>query len=192
MIRNTPPGEPQTRIRPQIQDMVTDNIAVLAERARHLDGVIPLWFGEGDLVTPGFIRDAAKRALDAGRTFYVPTMRGAPALTAALSAYQTRLHGRPDRGGAQHGDAGRHAGGGARVGPGGRDGDQRGLRDAAMAEHPPRNPRGRGRAAAVPAPSAPGSLDAGCRSRRRPVRRADAGDRVLLAGQPDRLDRDAG
>ena len=95
MIRNTPPGEPQTRIRPQIQDMVTDNIAVLAERARHLDGVIPLWFGEGDVVTPGFIRDAAKRALDAGRTFYVPTMRGAPALTAALSAYQTRLHGRP-------------------------------------------------------------------------------------------------
>ncbi len=95
MIRNAPPGEPQTRIRPQIQDMVTDNIAVLADKARHLEGVIPLWFGEGDLVTPGFIRDAAKRALDDGRTFYVPNMRGNPALTAALSAYQTRLHGRP-------------------------------------------------------------------------------------------------
>ncbi len=95
MIRNTPPGEPQTRIRPQIQDLVTDNIAVLAEKARHIEGVIPLWFGEGDLVTPGFIRDAAKRALDAGRTFYVPNMRGTAGLTAALSAYQTRLHGRP-------------------------------------------------------------------------------------------------
>lgn len=32
--------------------------------------VIPLWFGEGDRVTPDFIRDAAKRALDDGRTFY--------------------------------------------------------------------------------------------------------------------------
>ena len=95
MIRNAPPGDPHTRIRPQIQDMVTDNIAVLADRARHIEGVIPLWFGEGDLVTPGFIRDAAKRALDAGRTFYVPNMRGTAALTAALSAYQTRLHGRP-------------------------------------------------------------------------------------------------
>ncbi len=94
-IRNAPPGGPETRIRPQIQDMVTDNIAVLADKARHLEGVIPLWFGEGDLVTPGFIRDAAKRALDDGRTFYVPNMRGTAGLTAALAAYQTRLHGRP-------------------------------------------------------------------------------------------------
>ena len=93
-IRNASPGGPETRIRPQIQDMVTDNIAVLADKARHLDGVIPLWFGEGDLVTPGFIRDAAKRALDDGRTFYVPDMRGTASLTSALSAYQTRLHGR--------------------------------------------------------------------------------------------------
>ena len=29
-----------------------------------------------------------------GNTFYVPDMRGLPALTAALSAYQTKLHGR--------------------------------------------------------------------------------------------------
>ena len=95
MIRNSPAGGPETRIRPQIQDMVTDNIAVLADKARHLQGVIPLWFGEGDLVTPAFIRDAAKQALDAGRTFYVPNMRGTASLIAALSAYQTRLHGRP-------------------------------------------------------------------------------------------------
>ena len=93
-IHNAPPGGPETRIRPQIQDMVTDNIAVIADKARHLQGVIPLWFGEGDLVTPAFIRDAAKRALDDGRTFYVPDMRGTASLTAALSAYQTRMHGR--------------------------------------------------------------------------------------------------
>ena len=91
---NAPPFGPDARIRPQIQDMVTDNIAALAEKARHLEGIIPLWFGEGDLVTPAFIRDAAKQALDDGHTFYVPDMRGTSNLTAALAAYQTRLHGR--------------------------------------------------------------------------------------------------
>ncbi|MEJ1977908.1 MAG: pyridoxal phosphate-dependent aminotransferase [Acetobacteraceae bacterium] len=82
-------------MRPQIQDLVTDNIAELAARARSLGDVVPLWFGEGDLVTPAFIRDAAKQALDDGRTFYVPSMNGTPGLAAALEAYQTRLHGRP-------------------------------------------------------------------------------------------------
>ena len=93
-LRNTPPLWAQSRIRPQIQDLVTENIGTLAERARDLGGVIPLWFGEGDLPTPAFIRDAAKHALDVGHTFYVSDMRGSPALTQALSAYQTRLHGR--------------------------------------------------------------------------------------------------
>ncbi len=93
MIRNTP--GPAAHIRPQIQDLVTDNIAELAARARSLGDVVPLWFGEGDLVTPAFIRDAAKKALDDGRTFYVPSMNGTPGLAAALEAYQTRLHGRP-------------------------------------------------------------------------------------------------
>ncbi|MBB3611295.1 pyridoxal phosphate-dependent aminotransferase [Rhizobium sp. BK602] len=82
-------------IRAQIRDLRTDNIAVLAKRARELGGVIPLWFGEGDMVTPAFIRDAAKKALDDGQTFYVPNMRGLPALNEALSEYQTRWHGRP-------------------------------------------------------------------------------------------------
>jgi len=82
-------------IRAQIRDLRTDNIAVLAKRARELGGVIPLWFGEGDMVTPAFIRDAAKKALDDGQTFYVPNMRGLPALNEALSDYQTHWHGRP-------------------------------------------------------------------------------------------------
>ena len=72
-------------IRAQIRDMRTDNIAVLAKRARELGGVIPLWFGEGDIVTPAFIRDAAKKALDDGATFYVPNMRGLQTLNEALS-----------------------------------------------------------------------------------------------------------
>lgn len=81
-------------IRAQIRDLHTENIAVLAARARELGGVIPLWFGEGDIVTPPFIRDAAKAALDDGQTFYIPNMRGSAPLIEALSAYQSALHGR--------------------------------------------------------------------------------------------------
>jgi len=83
----------QLRIRPLMQDLPTENIADLAMRAREIGDVIPLWYGEGDLVTPDFVRDAAKAALDAGMTFYIPDMRGLPALSTALAAYQTALHG---------------------------------------------------------------------------------------------------
>lgn len=94
MLHNHPAWTATARLRPQVQDLVAENIATLATRAGPLDGVIPLWYGEGDLPTPPFIRDAAKRALDAGRTFYVPDMRGNPEMVEALSAYQTRLYGR--------------------------------------------------------------------------------------------------
>lgn len=94
---NAPPPAPLSRLRPQIQDLVVDNIADLAVRAREMKDVITLWYGEGDLVTPDFIRDACKRALDEGQTFYVPDMHGTAPMRAALSAYQTRLHGREIR-----------------------------------------------------------------------------------------------
>jgi aspartate/methionine/tyrosine aminotransferase len=53
--------------------------------------VIPLWFGESDLVTPDFVREAAAGGLQAGETFYT-WQRGIPALRAALSAYTERLY----------------------------------------------------------------------------------------------------
>ena len=93
-LPNAVPATPLSRLRPQIQDLVIDNIADLATRASMMTDVIPLWYGEGDLVTPDFIRDACKRALDGGETFYVPDMHGTAGLRAALSAYQTKLHGR--------------------------------------------------------------------------------------------------
>ncbi|BBE73016.1 pyridoxal phosphate-dependent aminotransferase [Oharaeibacter diazotrophicus] len=92
---NHPERDPLTGIRPQIQDLRTENIAALAVRAQEVGGVIPLWYGEGDIVTPAFIRDAAKASLDAGETFYIPNMRGAAPLVEALSAYQSGLFGRP-------------------------------------------------------------------------------------------------
>jgi aspartate aminotransferase len=93
-LRNWPESRAVDGVRPLIQDLPTENIAALAVRAREIGDVIPLWYGEGDLVTPSFIREAAKAALDAGRTFYEPNMRGAPGLTEALALYQSRLHGR--------------------------------------------------------------------------------------------------
>ena len=82
-------------IRAQIRDLHTETIANLALRARELGDVIALWYGEGDMVTPAFIRDAAKAAFDEGLTFYIPNMRGHGPLNEALSEYQTRIHGQP-------------------------------------------------------------------------------------------------
>ena len=82
-------------IRAQIRDLHTENIANLALRAKELGDVIALWYGEGDMVTPAFIRDAAKAAFDEGLTFYIPNMRGYSPLNEALSDYQTKLHGQP-------------------------------------------------------------------------------------------------
>jgi aspartate aminotransferase len=54
--------------------------------------VIPLWFGESDLPTPAFIRDAAKRALDDGRTFYTFS-RGLPELRREIQSWTKRHFG---------------------------------------------------------------------------------------------------
>jgi aspartate/methionine/tyrosine aminotransferase len=54
--------------------------------------LIPLWVGESDLVTPPFIREAAAKALEEGRTFY-SHKRGEPPLREALVSYANRLYG---------------------------------------------------------------------------------------------------
>jgi aspartate/methionine/tyrosine aminotransferase len=53
--------------------------------------VLPFWFGEPDQVTPEFIRDAAKKALDAGDTFYTSNY-GIPPLREAIAKYMSSLH----------------------------------------------------------------------------------------------------
>ena len=57
-----------------------------------LADVIPLWFGEPDVETPQFIRDAAVQALADGETFYTPN-RGVPELREALANYNSELYG---------------------------------------------------------------------------------------------------
>ena len=86
-------------IRKEIEELELSGISKVAMGALGDPDVIPLWFGESDIVTPAFIRDAAKAALDEGQTFY-SFSRGTPALRAGLKTYLDRLYGidvHPDR-----------------------------------------------------------------------------------------------
>ncbi|HTQ12420.1 MAG TPA: pyridoxal phosphate-dependent aminotransferase [Rhizomicrobium sp.] len=79
-------------IRRQILDLPANGIAEVSRLALGEPDLIPLWFGESDLVTPAFIRDAAKKALDDGRTFYVKA-RGIDPLREAIRAFHGRTAG---------------------------------------------------------------------------------------------------
>jgi len=76
--------------RPGIQTLEESLIRAVAREGAGVEDVIGLWYGEPDAVTPAFVRDAARHALDRGETFYTAN-EGIPALRAELAAYQTRL-----------------------------------------------------------------------------------------------------
>jgi aspartate/methionine/tyrosine aminotransferase len=80
-------------IREPIRDLPFSKIRAVSRLGMSMPDVSPLWFGEGDVPTPAFIADAAKQALDEGKTFY-ETNKGVPALVSELAAYQTRLYRR--------------------------------------------------------------------------------------------------
>jgi aspartate/methionine/tyrosine aminotransferase len=82
------------RLRPLVQEMTGSRIRAVSEAAFGKTGLIPLWFGESDRVTPDFVNAAAKKALDAGHTFYTPN-RGIPELREAVAAYVDGLRKRP-------------------------------------------------------------------------------------------------
>lgn len=81
-------------MRPAIDGLAGSLIREVSDAHMARDGIIPLWFGEPDLPTPDFIKDAALRALRENRVFYAQN-RGVPPLLEAISAYATGLHGRP-------------------------------------------------------------------------------------------------
>jgi aspartate/methionine/tyrosine aminotransferase len=64
-------------------------ISAVVNHARDRAGLIPLWVGEGDLLTPDFIRHAGMAALETGETFYT-WQRGIPPLRQALANYHAR------------------------------------------------------------------------------------------------------
>src|SRR4051812_26879071 len=95
--RNHPKADPMSpldRLRPAALAAPESGIVAVMNYGRTLDGVIPLWAGEGDLATPQFIRDAAAASLAAGETFYT-WQRGIPELREALARYTTRTYGQP-------------------------------------------------------------------------------------------------
>lgn len=78
--------------KPEVEALRQNGITRTALPRLNDPKVIPLWFGEGDMVTPEFIREAAKDALDQGQTFYRHT-RGAADLRDAVKHYLERLYG---------------------------------------------------------------------------------------------------
>ena len=83
-------------IRREARDARQSGIVELLNYGRGREGLIPLWVGEGDLPTPAFIAQAARRSFEAGETFYT-AQRGLPALREAIAAYMTRCYGAPGR-----------------------------------------------------------------------------------------------
>jgi aspartate aminotransferase len=81
-------------LRDAIRDLRVSRIAEIAALGMGDPAVIPLWYGEGDLPTPGFIGQAASAALAAGHTFYTHKA-GLPELRAAIAEYLSALHARP-------------------------------------------------------------------------------------------------
>lgn len=71
----------------------SSRIREVANAGMGLEGIIPLWFGEPDIVTPQFIRDAAAASIARGETFYSSNL-GIPELRAAIARYHART-GRP-------------------------------------------------------------------------------------------------
>jgi aspartate/methionine/tyrosine aminotransferase len=86
----------EAKLRSKINELEESKIVEVWQLGLGRKGVIPLWVGESDIVTPAFIRRAAAQALEAGHTFY-SYKRGEPELRAALGAYINRLHGTPQR-----------------------------------------------------------------------------------------------
>jgi len=79
-------------ISPAIENLEPNGIGLVAMTGLGEPDLIPLWFGESDLVTPPFIRDAAKQALDEGKTFYGPS-RGILPLREAIRDFHRRTLG---------------------------------------------------------------------------------------------------
>jgi len=77
------------RVRREAAAAPESGIVALMNHGRRKGGVIPLWAGEGDLPTPDFIREAAKKGLDDGETFYT-WQAGIPDLREALARYHQR------------------------------------------------------------------------------------------------------
>jgi aspartate/methionine/tyrosine aminotransferase len=75
-----------------VLEVSQSRIRELADIAMGMSGVLRLYFGESNLPTPRFIKDAAVRAIEEGYTFYTENA-GLPSLRAALARKYAEIHG---------------------------------------------------------------------------------------------------
>jgi aspartate/methionine/tyrosine aminotransferase len=77
--------------RPVVRALRASKIREVANAGIGRPDIAAFWFGEPDEVTPGFIRQAAVDALNAGDTFYTHNL-GILELREAIAGYLTHLH----------------------------------------------------------------------------------------------------
>lgn len=75
-----------------VESVPGSRIREIAEIAMQMDGVLRLYFGESNLPTPEFIKQAAVRAMQDGFTFYTENA-GLPSLRRAIAAQYRTLQG---------------------------------------------------------------------------------------------------
>ena len=75
-----------------VDDVPHSRIRELAEVAMSMDGVLRLYFGESNLPTPDYIKQAAIQALTEGYTFYTENA-GLPSLRRAIAGHYQKWHG---------------------------------------------------------------------------------------------------
>jgi len=83
---------PNDPIRPIIRALEPSGITKVTQLGLGHPDMLPLWFGETDLVTPAFISDAAVTALREGKTFYT-NARGILPLREAIGDFHKRTAG---------------------------------------------------------------------------------------------------
>src|SRR3974390_2362465 len=75
-----------------VENVPRSRIRELADIAMGMDGGLRLYFGESNLPTPDYIKQAAARAMADGYTFYTENA-GLPSLRQAIAENYRRLQG---------------------------------------------------------------------------------------------------
>ena len=83
---------PRIDIASSLAQIQPSRIRELADVAFGMDGVLKLHFGESNLPTPQFVKDALAAAANDGQTYYSEN-GGLPSLRAALAEKIAELHG---------------------------------------------------------------------------------------------------
>jgi aspartate/methionine/tyrosine aminotransferase len=79
-------------MRQAVHELEASKIREVANAGLGRSDVLAFWFGEGDVVTPDFIRQAAMESLQRGETFYSHNL-GLPELRQAVADMLTEQHG---------------------------------------------------------------------------------------------------